>query len=322
MTTNRPGEQRVRPQRRRRRGSAVRRPASAAPVWVIAVDSGIIAGDQHDRRPRDRRGRRPPGRGPGARPACPPRAAPRPPAGRCPVASSDDHPDQDGDRLAAPRPSGTAWRRTSVRRVDGEHARVLGVRLERLPGALQQERVAGRERLARSRGPRPALDRERRRGRRSPVTMPGNTGSPMSAERGGISTSASPVSRPDQPGARRRRDARPYWSTSVRAWRLRSAGIVLGVRSGSSRSPSRRARSRWPRGAAGCPASANSKNPNGRPRSSRPRRTRSRSPGCRSARASTRRARRSTSGISSCDGDRPSRTAITTTRAAAPRPRR
>ena len=139
---------------------------------------------------------------------------------------------------------------------------VARVGLDRVPGALEQQRCRparastsrGAELLAACAGSRATT--------RSPdsVTMPGNAVSPISGERGGMITSARPEVGLDQRGgdvevgrpapasspsrARRVRAAalssRPYWSTSVRAWRLRSAGIDLGRRSGSSRGPSAR----------------------------------------------------------------------------------
>ena len=74
---------------------------------------------------------------------------------------------------------------------------------------------------------------------RSPleVTMPGKTVSPISSERGGITTSATPDSRVKSVPATS--SSRPYCSVSVRACWLKSAESRRGGRSGSSRSPKR-----------------------------------------------------------------------------------
>ena len=55
--------------------------------------------------------------------------------------------------------------------------------------------------------------------------------------------------------------SRPYWSTSVSAWRDRSAGIAFGSRSGITRDPRASVTAIVPM-SSGMPTRANSKNPN------------------------------------------------------------
>ena len=146
---------------------------------------------------------------------------------------------------------------------------------------------------------------------RSPlsVTMPGNTVSPISPERGGITTSATPDSARE--AARPRASSSAYCSTSVRAWSLKSRVIAArravrqqplaeehddrdrpdDERDADERELEEAERARPRRRAAasetitftGVPVSASSE------------------PACAP----------NASGISSCDGERPSRTAIT-----------
>ena len=146
-----------------------------------------------------------------------------------PVTSSDHHRDEDDDRLpcleperhglaahelAAGRPRGRPVARPSRRaRPTGPGARSAS------PTACSSADV---EVLAARAGSRP------RPGRRLRDHAPRTPGSPMNGERGGIRTSARPVSRPNRPALGRRRHARPYWRASVRACRLRSAETVLG----------------------------------------------------------------------------------------------
>ena len=54
--------------------------------------------------------------------------------------------------------------------------------------------------------------------------------------------------------------SRPYWATSVSAWRDRSAGIVFGSRSGITRGPMASVTAIVPM-SNGMPTRANSKNP-------------------------------------------------------------
>ena len=191
------------------------------------------------------------------------------------------------------------------------------------PTALEQERVAtGQERdLA---GPSSSPWRWIASTTRSPVVgdHAREHRSPMSGERGGIITSASPMSgrgarRRRRRGVRVARAARRRARTGRPASRRGAtgpAGIVFGRRSGQQPRAERRATTAIAPISSGTPASANSKNPN--PVAGRaPRRssTRSRSRACRSAPASTRRGRRTPAACSSCDGARPVRTAITTT---------
>ena len=65
--------------------------------------------------------------------------------GTRPVASSSHHGQQHGDRLLRPRAHGHRLAAHQLRRVDDEHVRVGEVLVEGLPGALQQQRVAGGE---------------------------------------------------------------------------------------------------------------------------------------------------------------------------------
>ena len=95
---------------------------------------------------------------------------------------------------------------------------------------------------------------------RSPlsVTIPGNTVSPISAERGGTTTSARPDPRLTSASGSW---SSAYWSTRVRARLPKSRVTVRAFRSGNRRSPKRTTIAIVP-ARSGSPTSANSKNPN------------------------------------------------------------
>ena len=131
--------------------------------------------DEDDRRPRDRRGRPARSVSTPSRTIAPAASSPATAGGTAPVASSDDH-RRRARRARASRPARAA-RPAGARlgRVDDEHVGVVEVLVERAPGALQQQRVAGRER--RLAGPSSSPLRCTARTTRSPlsVTMPGKT---------------------------------------------------------------------------------------------------------------------------------------------------
>ena len=133
------GQQRVRPEAARRRRRARPPTRSAAPVSIIAVDSGIIAGHEDDRRPGDgpvgaldghdcagRHGARREQPGDGRRDD--------------PGHEQDDHPGQDDDGLRGAQAERHGLAADELGRVDDEHARVVEVLVERRPRALEQER--------------------------------------------------------------------------------------------------------------------------------------------------------------------------------------
>ena len=90
--------------------------------------------------------------------------------------------------------------------------------------------------------------------------MPVNRWVPISPERGGITTSVNPRLPPTSCVS----SGSAYWARSTSIWAPMSAGMLLGVRSGSSPGPSSTMMTTVPI-TIGRPASANSKNPNGRP---------------------------------------------------------
>ncbi len=140
------------------------------------------------------------------------------------------------------------------------------------------------------------------------MIIPGNTVSPISSERGGITTSATPERRVISVASGW---SSSYCSISVRAWALKSGAIERGWRSGSRRSPKSTTIAITPT-VSGTPTSANSRNPKPpTPASSAASETitltgvpvsASSDPACAPK----------ASGSSSCDGERPVRTAITT----------
>ena len=176
----------------------------------------------------------------------------------------------------------------------------------------QEQRVA-RPRARSRPGPCPRRSAARRGSTRSPlsVTIPGNTVSPTALERGGITTSATPCLR---------------FSSVVG---VRVELVLVDERAGVVAEVARQRRGRCARAAAArrtgrrsrsCPTQQRQADERElevaearrRPPRRRPRR-RSRSPACRSATSSEPAWAAKASGISSCEGERPSRTAITTT---------
>ncbi len=139
--------------------------------------------------------------------------------------------------------------------------------------------------------------------------MPGNTVSPTASERGGITTSAMPVRAREQRLAGvlelvlRGQRARVL----AEVGRDRARGAVGQQPLAEQRRRSRSCRSGAARRRARTRRSRTS--PRRRPP---PRRRRSRSPASRSAPAATPRGRRRPRACSSCDGERPRRTAVTT----------
>ena len=93
----------------------------------------------------------------------------------------------------APGPSGDDLAAHRLGRVDDEHLVGLQPLVERAPGAFEQQRVAGGEHVSGPVGSSPPRWTDSTT--RSPlsVTMPGNTGWPISGERGGTTTSATPA---------------------------------------------------------------------------------------------------------------------------------
>ena len=217
------------------------------------------------------------------------------------------HRGEHGDRPLRPRPQRDRLAADERRRVDDEHAGVLELLVERRPGAAQQQHVAlGQLRLDERRAcPWTASTT------RSPlsVTMPGKTRLPMSAERGGITTSATPARRVTSASGG---CSSSYWRTSVRACPLKSAPIVRAVRDGRSRSPSSATIAIVPT-TSGTPTSANSKKPKRPTPASAPASDTTTFTGVLVSASSEPACAPKASGSSSCDGGRPSRTAITTT---------
>ena len=210
----------------------------------------------------------------------------------------------------APGPSATAWRRTasggSTTSTSPGSSRSSSTRHEpstssASPAASTSSGVAGSSPWRRT---------ERTTSSPLSVTMPGKTRRPISGDRGATTTSAMPASRVKSSSGTSR-GCRPYCSTSVCAWWVKSGGSERARRSGSSRSPSTSARTTVP-ATSGRPTSANSKKP--------------KRPAPASAAASDTRMLTgepvstssdpawapNASGISSFDGGRPSRVAITT----------
>ena len=72
----------------------------------------------------------------------PPRGVPQQLVGRARSTSSDDHPDQDRDRLPRTQPEWDGLAPDELRMVDDEDARVLGLGIERLPRTLEEQRIA------------------------------------------------------------------------------------------------------------------------------------------------------------------------------------
>ena len=191
------GEQRVRPERlRRRRHEGLGDEVGGAGLGHRRRQRDH-PGDEDDRRPRDR----PVGALRRHDPEQDHRAGRQQPGDRRrhdPGREQDDHPDEDDDRLA--RPSGRAARPGGgrARRVDDEHVRVVEVLVERGPRALQQQRVAdGEGRFAAQRPRRGAGSASTTRSPLS-VTMPGKATSPIRSDRGGMTTSATPDVRDDE----------------------------------------------------------------------------------------------------------------------------
>ena len=114
-------------------------------------------------------------------------------AGGRPLASATTMAARTPREIQACVPRGMSCRRTASSGSTTRTRRVFEVLAERRPSALEEQGVAGRElRLAGAVSP----PRWTLRTMRSPlsVTMPGNTSSPMASERGGMTTSATPVS--------------------------------------------------------------------------------------------------------------------------------
>ena len=135
--------------------------------------------------------------------------------GHDPGREHDDHRDEHDDRPPwRPSPSGTTWRRTCSGESTTRTLRSSRLLVERRPRPLA---AAGRRRRRassrRARGPRPCAGRPG--SRRSPlsVTIPGKTVSPTNSERGGITTSATPLVRLMSARASSSR----YCSTRIRA---------------------------------------------------------------------------------------------------------
>ena len=151
----------------------------------------------------------------------------------------------------APGPSGTAWRRTSSGSSTTRTSGSSRCSLERAPGSLEEERVADGEHASRPASSSPL--RCTATTTRSPlsVTIPGNTVSPTSCDRGGSRPPPGPSARvrscvavgePVLLDQRARVVARSPSRSSVRPG------------CGSSRSP-KRTTIAWSRPRAGCPAS-------------------------------------------------------------------
>ena len=267
-----------------------------------------------------------------------PPAAPRRPTARCPSPAARPSRPGSRSRVRAPGPSGTAWRRTSSGESTASTPGSPACSSSAVPCALEQERVAGRERRRRpAQVLAAALDREHHQVAGSSVTMPGNTASPMSGERGGIDHLGQARRRPSSAAARSRcvadtAPSGPGPSATARAGAVASEPVLLDERPGvaadrsgrrascgvraraGSRRPEHERRRRSPRGPAGR-------------RPARTRRTRSRcrvsvrrvvrhdarSRACRSAPASTPRGPRTRAASAAATARRRCRTAMTTT---------
>ena len=165
-------------------------------------------------------------------------------AASTPATAAGSSPAARRRRPSRRRPRSSAWRpgraATTLpahRRRDRRRPaprRGPGARRARAHEPFQQQHVAGgqrRPRPARRRAPC-ALDRQDDAGRRSSVTIPGKTAAPISGERGGITTSATP----DRAGEQLARDlvsasavaVTAYCAISVRAWSERSTDSARG----------------------------------------------------------------------------------------------
>ena len=139
------------------------------------------------------------------------------------------------------------------------------------------------------------------------MTMPRKTTLPISSDRGGITTSATPERRVTSPSC-----SSAYCFASVRAWSLKSRFAARAVRDGNRRSPNSATIAIVPI-TSGTPTSANSKNPKRPTPASAAASDTITFTGVPVSASSEPACAPNASGSSNCDGDRLTRTAITTT---------
>ena len=197
--------------------------------------------------------------------SAPAASSPATAGGTTPVDEQHDHPDQDDDRLPGAQPERDRLAADELRLVDDEDARVARPWRRGPPmgpaGAARRRRPASTGLLAEVLalaldGGHDEVAALGRHAREDPLADERRARRDDDLGQADLAVEA-PAPRPSPLPA-------PYWSTSVRACRLRSAEIVCGVRTGSSRSPSSTTIAIVP-SSSGTPTSANSKNPNASP---------------------------------------------------------